>query len=262
MIGLAERLGIEEEILRKALENFSFDLRVASPGIIQSFDSVKQTVKVLIALREQIVYNDLDPQWVEIPILVDVPIVLPRAGGFTLTMPIQAGDECLVIFGDSCIDAWWAMGGIQNQMDKRRHDLSDGFAILTPWSQPKVLPNYSIDTTQLRTDDGLAYVEVTKDFKVNIVAPGDVNITTKNVNVIAAGNAEVAVVGNAQVTAAAVNVIAPGGAAIAGNVLVTGKLQATLGLTSGLGGIDQVEFQTHKHNQSGGGITSEPVAGS
>ncbi|MGI8770932.1 MAG: Gp138 family membrane-puncturing spike protein [Acidobacteriaceae bacterium] len=34
------------------------------------------------------------------PILADVPIFLPSAGGFTLTMPIMPGDECEVVFSD------------------------------------------------------------------------------------------------------------------------------------------------------------------
>src|SRR5208283_486773 len=120
---------------------------------IQSFNATAQTAVVRCAIMESIKINNigvnslpanLPPrEWqVQIPLLVDVPVVMPRAGGFEITLPVTAGDECLVIFADLCIDAWWQNGGVQARMDKRRHDFSDGFAILGPWSQPRVLTNY------------------------------------------------------------------------------------------------------------------------
>ena len=42
----------------------------------------------------------------------------------------MTGDECLVIFSERCIDAWWALGGVQPLAELRAHDYSDGFAIL------------------------------------------------------------------------------------------------------------------------------------
>ncbi len=143
-------------------------LRVACPGIILSFNPEEQTVAVQPAIREKRVLPSGDEKWVDIPQLVDVPIVFPRAGGYALTLPVKPGDECLVVFGDSCMDAWWQSGGVQNQIDCRRHDLSDGYAIIGPWSQPRVLKNYSTNTAQLRNESGSAYVEVSGD-TVNIV---------------------------------------------------------------------------------------------
>lgn len=176
MIGMAERLGVEGEGEKRAFDNFSMNLRVASPGIIESFDSDAQTVTVKVAIRERIVCNH--PSFIakhganvgneEIGLLLDVPIVVPRAGGYAITFPIQIGDECLVIFSDTCIDAWFQSGGIQNQMSLRRHDLSDGFAIIGPWSQPRILPGYSTDSVQMRSDDGVNYVEISSS-EMNLV---------------------------------------------------------------------------------------------
>ena len=156
-------------------------IRCAIPGIIQSFDPEAQTVVVKPALREQL-DRDGDLQWIDIPLLVDVPVVLPRAGGYVLTMPIQPGDECLVLFADMCIDGWWQSGGTQNQVDCRRHDLSDGFALIGCWSQPRVIPSYSTNTAQLRNDAGDAYVEISGS-DINIVASGNVNIQGATVNI-------------------------------------------------------------------------------
>jgi hypothetical protein len=142
---------------------------VAAPGIVQSFDAGKQTVQVSVAVREKISIDGVLED-VEIPLLLDVPILMPRAGGFSLTLPVQAGDECLVVFGDSCMDAWWQSGGVQDQIDRRRHDLSDGFAILGPWSQPRTISGYSTNSAVLRNSDGSVKVEV-KSGEVDVTAP-------------------------------------------------------------------------------------------
>ena len=132
---------------------------------------VQPTIKILVR------QSDGTQVATQIPVLRDVPIVFPCAGGFAITLPIQQGDEVLVIFASRCIDGWWQNGGVQNQAEFRLHDLSDGFAIPGPQSLPNVLPSISADTAQLRTRDGSAYIELTADGVVNIVAPGGVNIT-------------------------------------------------------------------------------------
>ncbi len=166
--------GNNQELYQQILDEASTQIRVAMPGIVQAFDSIAQTVTVQLAVREKIRQPDLTYKWIEIPLLVDVPVVFPSAGGFSLTLPVAMGDECLVVFADMIIDGWWASGGVQNQPEKRRHDLSDGFAILGIKSQPRKLANYSTTSAQLRTDDGAVFVDVsTSGIKLN----GNVTIT-------------------------------------------------------------------------------------
>ena len=185
MITLDERNPDADERQRLAEHRQSIKTRVAMPGIIESFDADAQTVTVRCATRE-LLNLDGDQSWVDIPPLVDVPIVFPRAGGYVLTMPIKPGDECLVVFADNCIDGWWQSGGVQNQIDFRRHDLSDAIAIPGMWSQPRVLPNYSTDSAQLRTEDGSAYIEL-KGGTINIVGSA-VNIRAGGATVIEGKN--------------------------------------------------------------------------
>lgn len=166
---VSERLGSFDELLRITKDEVSSNLRSAIPGIIKNFNSTTQTAEVQVAIREKVRDISLNETWVNIPLLLDVPIVMPRAGGYILAMPVEAGDECLVVFGDMCIDAWWSNGGVQNQIEKRRHDLSDAFAILGAWSQPRKISNYPTDAAQLRTEDGNTYIEL-KDGEINLVA--------------------------------------------------------------------------------------------
>ena len=159
----------------------SIKIRCHIPGIVESYDAAQQTVIVRVAVRECLIDAAGQEKWTDIPLLLDVPMVFPRAGGYVLTLPITKGDEVLVCFGDACIDAWWQNGGVQNQIDTRRHDLSDAFAILGPWSQPRRVSGYSTNSCQLRNEEGSAYVELSGS-TINIVGSA-VNITAPNVTV-------------------------------------------------------------------------------
>lgn len=132
----------------------------ALPGIIQSFNAVQQTVVVQPAVRAVVFNVNGQPTNLALPLLMDCPVQFPGGGGYTLTFPVAAGDECLVVFSSRCIDAWWQSGGVQNQAVLRMHDLSDGFALLGFRSVPRALSAVSTSATQLRSDDGGTFVEV------------------------------------------------------------------------------------------------------
>lgn len=178
MRSIRERIGGTDELLRTQSDKTKNDIRVAVPGIVQSFDPIEQTVTVQPAVRERFRDEKGNVSFINIPLLLDVPVVFPRAGGFVLTMPVHPGDECLVVFADMCIDAWWANGGIQNQIEKRRHDLSDAFAIMGTWSQPRVVSNYSTDGAQLRTEDGESIIDL---------KPGEISLISDVIDVLPQG---------------------------------------------------------------------------
>jgi hypothetical protein len=169
MQSIPEKLGIQEEVWKRLIDNAVAELHVCNPGIVQSFDSEKQTVTVVLAIKEKILQNNHTVEDVVFPLLVDVPISVPRAGGFSLTLPIKKGDECLVIFSDLGIDWWYQNGGTQvKTQDLRRHDLSDGFAIMGVWSQPRVIANYNTNAAELRNDKGTAYLRIGEDGQITI----------------------------------------------------------------------------------------------
>jgi len=163
----AERQNDNTEDIRGAIEGAMFDLHVSMPGIVQSFDPEAKTVTVQPAIRAFV-----DGEATEYPLLVDVPVVFPSAGGFTLTFPIKQGDDCLVIFSDSCFDAWWQSGGVQNPVEFRIHDLSDAMAVFAPLNQTHKIPDISTDSVQLRNDSGKSFFEIDEDGNITIATPG------------------------------------------------------------------------------------------
>lgn len=225
-----ERLDDPEESLRLALENAQSQMWTALPSVVTAVDLSKQTVSVQPSVQGNISAPDGSSQSVNLPLLVDVPIVWPRAGGFALTFPIVAGDEVLVVFASRCIDAWWQSGGVGVQAEVRMHDLSDGFAVLAPTSQPKKLSNVSSSNVQLRDEAGTTYVEIASGGKIKLLGATSIDINAPTVN-IAATNLN-----------------------INGSTNMTGQVTQTGGMS--IGGIT---FGTHKHSDPQGGTTGGPT---
>jgi hypothetical protein len=126
--------GIQEYMETERAVMFD-DLHVAMPGTIQEFDPAKRTAKVQPAFGRIM----SDGKVVNIPQLVDVPVFTVQGGGAHIKFPVDAGDECLLIFSDSSIDTWFENGGQQAPPHDRMHSLADGFALVGFNSQANAL---------------------------------------------------------------------------------------------------------------------------
>lgn len=221
----------------------------AMPAIVQSVNLTAMTLVAQISIMGEIDLPDQDPEdppnYVKLPLLLDVPICFPSAGGFSLTLPIVAGDEVLVIIASRCIDSWWQNGGIGVPVEARMHDLSDGFAIPGPRSQPRVLPAISSVNAQLRNDLGTVYIEVTPAGIINLVAPAGINLTSPaGINLIS------------PTTTVSGTLVVDAGMAITGAVVPSGGTLAITGAVAASGQITTggIGLSTHKHT----GITTGP----
>lgn len=191
-LNLASLLGLPEAHLDEEFWQRAIELRVSIPVVVVSFDSVKQMVTVQPAIKESVL-KSLVPTSTALPQLPNVPVMIYRGGGFSITLPLKAGDEGFVIFQDMCIDAWWQSGGTDNnQIERRRHDLSDGVFYPGGWSQPRNLNAYSSTKAQLRSDDGVTVVEVgsgtislTPDSGTSLIkiTPGEIDLTAVTVKI-------------------------------------------------------------------------------
>lgn len=178
-----ERLNDPEESLRLALESQQAQIWTALPGIVSGVDLAKQTVSVQPTVQGSVTDANGNVSNVNMPTLVDVPIVWPRAGGFALTFPIKAGDEVLVVFSSRCIDSWWQSGGIGAPAEARMHDLSDGFAVLAPSSQSKKLSSVSSSNVQLRDEAGTTYLEITPSGGIKLKAATQIDLEAPTINI-------------------------------------------------------------------------------
>lgn len=223
----------------RSLHAALMDLRVSMPAIVLSFDPATQTVTAQIAIRE-IVKTTQGPQNENIIPVNGVPVVLPSAGGFSLTLPLKPGDEGMLVFCDMCIDLWWSRGagqnqtsGVntepQNQLEQRRHHMSDCGFYPGGRSQPRALGSYSTNSAQLRSDDASVIVDI---------AAAGITLTGPKLTLNATGDIDLNASGNVHINGAQIVAASSGN-----NTKVDGKT-----------------FLLHTHNgvQTGGGV-SGPV---
>ncbi|MBN5183678.1 translation initiation factor IF-2 [Serratia marcescens] len=249
-VSIPSQVGGEQNMATALTDDIMSNLRVALPGIIQSFDPETVTCVVQPAVKGYESDDAGKKSSLSLPLLVDIPVIFPRGGGVTLTFPVKAGNECLLVFADRCIDFWWQNGGVQEPVDGRMHDLSDAFAIVGPQSQAQKISGISTRAAQLRTDDGAAFVELDpSSYAVTVTTPGKLTASAQGGTEIS--SPEIVLNGNVTINGNLSQGMGDGGgtATMLGPVNVTNDVKA--------GGIS---LQTHKHGgvETGGGQTGGP----
>jgi len=168
-----------EALVQQGVRNALKDLHTSMPGIIDTFDPATQTCTVQPAIKRIFVGGEA----VALPILINVPVSFPSAGGFNITLPVKQGDECLIIFSERSIDNWLQFGDIKIPNDRRFHDLSDGVVIMGLKSNPNVVTDYDPDNLVIRNTANDVKVTIGADNNIAIDTPGDINMAAANVNV-------------------------------------------------------------------------------
>ena len=198
------------------------------PDRIISFDVLTQTEVVKLVIER--LFSDLSSNYQSIPAkeLVDVPCHFPKGGGHSITMPVVAGDDCLVFFAQRGIDHWLyegeeETGGLLDRpspQHKRRNSQSDALALIGFGSgivaeTPRVIEDFQPNAIEIRNADRtqrisiLTDAEAVEDLSIEIVTPHSVvatiggNLTTSvtgNVIATIGGNLTTDVTGNVSET--------------------------------------------------------------
>lgn len=158
-----------------AQEGHQTKIWTSMPGLVQSYDPSTMTCTVQLAIQGVSEDQNGVQTNQNLPLLVDVPVVFPSGGGFTMAFPLKPDDEVLVHFAARCIDSWWQNGGFENQpMEDRMHDLSDAFAVPGPRSIPRVIPGLGDTDLVIADDDGNVLFSI--DPTGNVVVKGNLQV--------------------------------------------------------------------------------------
>jgi len=188
----ANQLATLAQNIQDGVNNTLKDVHTAMPGIVIKFDAATQLASVQPAIKRLFKTDDgekiiLTPA--NLPVLINVPVIFPRGGGFSLTFPVAAGDECLVTFCERPFGSWHKFGGVQEPDARRFHALSDAVCFVGLSSLPNKVPNYSATDTVIKKDDDSVSISLTPDSKLNIYAESDINVTSYgNMNTNVKGN--------------------------------------------------------------------------
>lgn len=107
-------------------------------GQIVSFDATKKSAKIQLLFKRVLPNNTITSY----PLLVDCPVFTLQGDGGAILMPITAGDQCIVLFSDRNIDAWYKNGAEAAPLNARSHDIADGIALVGLNSLTSSLENY------------------------------------------------------------------------------------------------------------------------
>lgn len=222
-VRITDLVPTEEETQAKRERALMFNTKVSFPAKVTTVNA-NGTVNIQPVIREKLISSGNSVSYVNLPIIPNVPICWPNAGGYSITFPIDVGDECLAVISDQSFDNWWLYGGVQNPVEYRRHDLTDAIAIFGPKSIPNALPEPQGFT--VRTPKGKA-IEILGDGTLKLLSGTGASL------VINQSKATI------KVGASSIEITSAG-------IKITGKLI-----------INDIEFMEHKHTAPAeGGETS------
>jgi len=119
-------------LLRESFEYNMSNVHTAFPGSVEEYDPDTRRANIQPYLKRKLP----DGNFMNFPVVPDVPILFFGTKKFTIHAPLEKGDEVLVIVCERSTDVWRDNGGKEvEDNDPRRFNLMDCFAI--PGLQPK-----------------------------------------------------------------------------------------------------------------------------
>ena len=129
-----------------------------------------------VSIQIQVLRRKADGTTSKYPLLVDCPYFVLQGGDAYIDMPIKKGDDCLVLFNDRNIDNWWSTGNVAVPADTRKHDLSDGFALVGINREAKALNRDGDAMRMMGPGSNPAFIKFNPDGSMDINAPAGLNI--------------------------------------------------------------------------------------
>lgn len=117
-----------EDVITGAMESLVDGLHTCEIGKVLSFDAGTCTADVQPVNKRR--FQDADTgEWVfeDRPAYPKVPILLPQAGGFGLSLPVSSGDHVLLVFAQTSISEWREAEQTSEPTDAGR--LTDGHPV-------------------------------------------------------------------------------------------------------------------------------------
>jgi len=137
-----------EDIMEGLKEDIFFEFNCHRVGIIEAFYPSDQTAD--IRLVDKSVRQTTDGEVLtNFSLLEKCPVIVNKGISGGLTIPINAGDTCLVLFNDRDLDSWLVDGLVQRPNTLRTHDFSDAICLVGIRSQVNQIAGYNNVATEL-----------------------------------------------------------------------------------------------------------------
>jgi len=137
-----ERTPTLDEVIERAILAVLCERAQTMPAQVLAYDRLTQRAQVQPALK--IARGDLDGDgeidYDALPVLVEVPVLWPRGGGYALHLPLEPGDTVLLVVTARSLEEWLERGGVDVEpQDLRVLALQDAVAIPGLYPAPEAL---------------------------------------------------------------------------------------------------------------------------
>lgn len=113
------------EALRVFFWAMMSDIHTCLPGKIDSYDYKKRKANVKPLIKKKLINGDAE----ELPVISNVPVIIPGTQDVGFSFPVNSGDFCLLLFSERALEKWLSSGGVTEPGDARKFDLTDALAI-------------------------------------------------------------------------------------------------------------------------------------
>ena len=248
---------------REVIDYLLSQLNTSCPGIVKSFDPATQTVTVQPTIQMKVV-RGTDTFFIDPTDIYLCPCVIPVAAvkGFALTLPISAGDPCLIHFTQRCFDNWYENGCVQPPEDSsatiRHHHYSDAIVTFAPLPLTQVFTNWLTNGIELRNRARNSRVTVLDD-KVEIQVASTSIVVENDGTVTISASTEVTV--NTPLTHITGDVEIDGGVICNGTYGISGgDIRSARNVYDSIRSMagDRGIYNGHTHGDPQGGNTAGP----
>lgn len=145
---------------------WSGSVHTAMPAKVSEYDEKTHRAKVVPTIRH-LMDNGMQ---IELPELVDVPVVFPSAASFDLEFPLDKGDPVLLIFAETDIASW------KTGADPATPDTASRFSLDASVAIPGLSPNPVQGRARITIDKNGVITWTAKKFIFDgqVVATGDI----------------------------------------------------------------------------------------
>lgn len=173
-------------LVERLVEKSKSEINCVSVGTVQAFNEEDQTVSVSINYKRvvkgavTVERGKVTDRVIDYPLLINCPIFI-LGGVAGVTVPVTAGDTCIVLFADRDIDAWLDTGNVSAVPNsKRKHSLSDAIALVGIRSKANAVEGY--ENNKIKVFHGGSYISIDDSGDIDIVG-GVVNVNANEVNI-------------------------------------------------------------------------------
>ena len=159
------------------------------PGRIVNYYPADQTADIQICAELVVNSSSSMSDLVIREPLEGVPVHTPSGGGWSMTMPINTGDTCILFFSQVGYDHWLFedkdTAGTLAKLPKpwlgRQFDEDDGFALVGLNTLPRAIQSYSGNHSQWRNSDATQVISLNDDATISIDSTVEVTINAPSV---------------------------------------------------------------------------------